>query len=84
MTHPSYRLEGRVRERLSKGSMYRVCKIVPACLKIPALVLPGQFGQPMHSQSANFGKLKPNSHNLAGLILHGLHHSVYYIRYSIE
>ena len=32
-----------------------------------------QLGQPMHSQSANFGKFKPNSHNLAGIILH---HSV--------
>ena len=32
-----------------------------------------QLFQPMHSQSANFGKFKLNSHNLAGIILH---HSV--------
>ena len=29
-----------------------------------------QLGQPMHIQSANFGKFKLNSRNLAGIILH--------------
>ena len=33
-----------------------------------------QLGQPMHSQSANFGKFKLNSRNLAGIILHGSVH----------
>ena len=38
-----------------------------------------QLGQPMHSQSANFGKFKLNSHNLAGIILHILTPSVYFL-----
>ena len=29
-----------------------------------------QLGQPVHSQSDNFGKFKLNSHNLAGIFLH--------------
>ena len=46
-------------------------KIIPACLfenSCPSAAR--QIGQPMHSQSANFGKFKLNSHNLAGILLH--------------
>ena len=49
------------------------CKIIPACLKIPALVLPGKLSSSMHSQSANFGGFKLNSHNLAGVIFSPLY-----------
>ena len=52
-----------------------VCKIIPACLKIPSPSAARQLDQPCTctAQSANFAKFWLNSQNLAGTILH---HSV--------
>ena len=50
--------------------LHRCEKIIPACLKFPTLSAARQLGQPMHSQSANFGKFKLHCRNLAGIILH--------------
>ena len=41
-------------------------KIIHACLKVPASVQPGNLASP----AANFGKLKLNSRNFEGIILH--------------
>ena len=47
-----------------------VCKIIPACLKIPAPSAASLLDQPCTAQSANFGRIWLNSQNLAGTILH--------------
>ena len=57
------------------------CKIIPACLKILRPSAARQLGKPVHSQSANFGKYKLNSHNLTGIILH---HSVHAMRWDLK
>ena len=44
--------------------------MIPSCLKFPRLSAARQLGQPKHSQSANYGKCKLNSRNVAGIILH--------------
>ena len=46
-----------------------VCKIIPACLKIPAPGAARQLDQPCTAQSANFGKFWLNSQNIGGTIL---------------
>ena len=55
------------------GTLYSDVKNYACMFEISRLSAAGQLGQPMHSQSANFGKSKLNSRNLAGIISH---HSV--------
>ena len=50
--------------------MYRDVINYPCMFEISRLSAARQLGQPMHSQSANFGKFELNSRNLAGIILH--------------
>ena len=49
---------------------YRNVKNYSCMFEISRLSAARQLGQPMHSQSANFGKFMLNSQNLAGIILH--------------
>ena len=56
-----------------EGSIYRVVQNYSCLFENSRSSAARQHGQPMRSQSANFGKFKLNSHNLAGIFLH---HSV--------
>ena len=49
---------------------YRVVQNYSCLLENSRLSAARELDQPMHSQSANFGKFKLNSRNLAGIILH--------------
>ena len=51
-----------------KSSSTEVCKINPACLKIPAPSAARKLDQPSTAQSANFGKFWINYQNLGGTI----------------
>ena len=57
-------------ERLDAALDLQRCANYSCMLEISRLSAAKQLGQPMHSQSANFGKFKLNSHNLAGIIVH--------------
>ena len=50
--------------------LFRDVKKYSCMFEISCLSAARQLGQPMHSQSANFGKFKLNSRNLGGIILH--------------
>ena len=58
---------------------YRDVKNYSCMFEISRLSAARQLGQPMHSQSDNFGKFKLNSHNLAGIFLHNL-----YLRFAAD
>ena len=57
-------------ERLDAALDLQRCANYSCMLEISRLSAAKQLGQPMHSQSANFGKFKLNSRNLSGVILH--------------
>ena len=54
---------------VSANSTTESCKIIPACLKIPALVLPGKLASPCTANQP-ISESNINSHNLAGIFLH--------------
>ena len=53
-----------------RDSDYIDVKNYSCMFEISRLSAARQLGQPMHSQSANFGKFELNSRNLAGIVLY--------------
>ena len=71
----AHRIKGRAalyRHCAQRCRSTEACKIIPACLKIPAPVLPGNLASPCTANQPISESLSSilNSQNLAGIILH--------------